>query len=137
MSPTRSRYKKLGLKTVDILEDRPQRARPQLMGGENKYNGARYPFKLFLEEALTRQRNMMMDKFTQILRRLPNVDTSSSSGHTTPFKVHVNFDIPLFDRLIDVDIVDKWLNMLEGYFSVHNFSNRENITFALSRSSPC
>jgi hypothetical protein len=78
----------------------------------------------------------MIDKFTQILRRLPNVDTSSSSGHTTPFKVHVNFDTLLFDGLIDVDIVDKWLNMLEGYFSVHNFSNRENITFALSRSSP-
>jgi hypothetical protein len=53
MSPTRSRYKKLGLKTIERLEDRPQRARTKLMGDENKYDGARYPFKNFLEEALT------------------------------------------------------------------------------------
>jgi hypothetical protein len=33
--------------------------------------------------------------------------------------------------LIDADVVDKWLNLLEGYFLVHNFSNRENITCAL------
>jgi hypothetical protein len=46
-------------------------------------------------------------------------------------KVHVNFDIPLFDVLIDVDVVDKWLNLLKGYFSVHNFFDREKITIAL------
>jgi hypothetical protein len=40
----------------------------------------------------------------------------SSSVHETPFKVHVNFDIPLFEGLIDVDVVDKWLNLLKGYF---------------------
>jgi hypothetical protein len=40
----------------------------------------------------------------------------SSSGHATPFKVHVNFDILLFEGLIDVDLVDKWLNFLKGYF---------------------
>jgi hypothetical protein len=28
------------------------------------------------------------------------------------------------------------LNLLEGYFSVHNFSNRENITFALLKVVP-
>jgi hypothetical protein len=27
------------------------------------------------------------------------------------------------------DVVDKWLNILGYYFSVHNFFNRENITF--------
>jgi hypothetical protein len=37
-----------------------------------------------------------------------------SIGHATPFKVHVNFDIPLFEGLIYVDVVDKWLNLLEG-----------------------
>jgi hypothetical protein len=81
----------------------------------------------------------MMDNFAQILRRLPTGDTSSSSDHfggTTPFKVQVNFDIPLFEGQIDVDVVDKWLNLLEGYFSVHNFSNRENITFALLKVVP-
>jgi hypothetical protein len=73
----------------------------------------------------------MMDNFVQILRRFPMGEASSSSSHATPFKVQVNFDIPLFEGLIDGDDVDKWLNLLEGYFSVHNFSDRENITFAL------
>ena len=59
---------------------------------------------------------------------------SSSSGHfrgTSPFKIHVNFDIPIFEGQLDANALDKWLNLLEGYFSVHNFSNREKITFAL------
>jgi hypothetical protein len=38
--------------------------------------------------------------------------------------------------LIDADTIDKWLNLLEGYFSVHNFSNREKITFALLKAIP-
>jgi hypothetical protein len=37
---------------------------------------------------------------------------------------------------IDADVVDKWLNLLEGYFSVHNFSNKENITFVLLKAIP-
>jgi hypothetical protein len=78
----------------------------------------------------------MMDNFTQILRWLPTGEVSSSSGHATPFKVQVNFDIPLFEGLIDADAIDKWLNLLEGYFLVHNFSNRENITFALLKVVP-
>jgi len=86
------------------------------MGDENKDDGARDPFKMLLKEALMRQRNEMMDNFEQILRQLPTRDTSSSSDHTTPFKVQVNFDIPLFERLIDADAIDKWMNLLEGYF---------------------
>ena len=58
-------------------------------------------------------------------------EASSSSNHATPFKVHVNFYIPLFEGLIDVDVVDKWLNLLEGYFSVHNFFDWEKIIFSL------
>jgi hypothetical protein len=73
----------------------------------------------------------MMENFAQILQRLSTGDASSSSGHATPFKVQVNFDIPLFEGMIDENVVDKWLNLLKGYFSVHNFSDRENITFAL------
>jgi hypothetical protein len=78
----------------------------------------------------------MMDNFVQILRRLPTGDASSSSGGVAPFKVQINFDIPIFEGQIDVDVVDKWLNLLEGYFSVHNFFDRENITFCSLRSSP-
>jgi hypothetical protein len=57
------------------------------MGDEKKDDGAGYPIKMLLEEALARQRNKMMDKFAQILRRLPIGEASSSSGHVTPFKV--------------------------------------------------
>jgi hypothetical protein len=78
----------------------------------------------------------MMDNFMQILRRLPTGEASSSRGHATPFKVQVNFYIPLFEGLIDVDVVDKWLNLLEGYFSVQNFFNREKITFSLLKAIP-
>jgi hypothetical protein len=45
-------------------------------------------------------------------------------------------DIPLFQGLIDVDVVDKWLNLLEGYFWIHNFSDREKITFSLLKVVP-
>jgi hypothetical protein len=54
----------------------------------------------------------------------------------TPFKVQIKFDIPIFEGEIDTDVVEKWLNPLEWYFSVHNFSNRENITFVLLKSVP-
>jgi len=77
-----------------------------------------------------------MDSFMQILRWLPTGDTSSLNGGTTPFKVQINFDIPIFEGQIDADAIDKWLNLLEGYFSIHNFSNREKITFALLKVVP-
>jgi hypothetical protein len=71
----------------------------------------------------------MMENFSHILQRLPiESGTSSSSDHfggTSPFKVHVNFDIPIFEGQIDADVLDKWLNLLEGYFFVHNFSDRK------------
>ena len=38
--------------------------------------------------------------------------------------------------LPDADAVDKWLNLLEGYFSIHDFFNLENITFSLLKSAP-
>ena len=79
----------------------------------------------------------MMDSFLQILWRLPTGDASSSNGGAAPFKVQINFNIPIFEGQIDVDVVEKWLNMLEGYFSIHNFLNRENITFALLKVVPC
>jgi hypothetical protein len=89
-----------------------------------------------IEEALRQQRNKMMDSFTQVLRQLQTGDTSSSCRGATPFEVEINFDIPIFEFYIDADVVDKWLNLLEGYFSIHKFSNRENITFALLKVFP-
>ena len=75
-----------------------------------------------------------MDNFAQNLQRLPTYDASTSNSHSggaTPFKVQVNFDIHVFEGQRDLHIVDRWINMLEGYFSFHDFSNRENITFFL------
>jgi hypothetical protein len=92
-----------------------------------------------LEEALKKQRNVMMDNFAQILQWLPTGNASTSSNHSrraTPFKVQVNFDIPIFEGQIDADVVDRSLNLLEGYFSVHDFSDRERIIFALLKATP-
>ena len=109
------------------------------MADEKKYEVAGDPIKILLEEALKRQRNAMMDNFSQILKRIPKGDTSTSrsySGSSTPFKVQVNFDIPIFEGWIDANTVDKWLNLLEGYFSIHEFSSREKIVFALLKAAP-
>ena len=98
------------------------------------------PINLFLEEALARQRDEMMNIFSQILRRMPTTtDASTSSSHfggMAPFKVEVNFYIPIFKGQIDADALEKWVNILEGYFSVYNFSDRENITFSLLKVVP-
>ena len=96
------------------------------MADEKKDEGAGDPIKILLEEAPEKQRNAMMDNFVQILQRLPTGSVSASSspfGGATPFKVQVNFDIPIFEGQIDADVVDRWLNLLEGYFSVHDFSD--------------
>jgi hypothetical protein len=57
-------------------------------------------------------------------------------GRTSPFKVQVNFDIPVSEGQIDADALEKCLNLLEGYFSVHNFFDREKITFTLLKALP-
>jgi hypothetical protein len=136
MSPTRSWYKELGLELVSLEDNYSRTPKKPSMVGEKKENETRDPFQMLLEEALERQRNEMMDNFAQILWRLPTSDTSTSSRSTSPFKVHIKFDIPIFEGQIDVDIIDKWLNLLEGYFSIHNFSDREKITFALLKVVP-
>ena len=95
---------------------------------------------LFLKESIARQRDKMMNIFSQILRWLSTIaNTYTSSDHsrgTTPFKVQVNFDIPIFKGQIDVDALEKWVNLLEVYFSVYKFSDREKITFALLKVVP-
>ena len=139
MSPTRSGYKELGLDLVKPLQDQPRKPRQMPMGDEKKDEEAGDPIKILLKEALEKKRNAMMDNFAQILQSLPTNGASafrSHSGGATPFKVQVNFDIPIFEGQIDADAIDIWLNLLEGYFSVHDFSNRENIIFALLKASP-
>ena len=81
-----------------------------------------------------------MENFSHILQCLPiESGTSSSSGHfggTLPFKVQVNFDIPVFEGQIDAEALEIWITLLEGYFSIHNFSDKEIITFALLKALP-
>jgi hypothetical protein len=82
----------------------------------------------------------MFKKFADILQRMSIATcTYSSSDHfggTSPFKVHVNFYIPIFEGQIDADALEKWLNLLEGYFFVQIFSDKEKITFALLKALP-
>jgi hypothetical protein len=132
----RSGYQELGLKLISLQDKISRIPKRPLMEGENKYDGTGDPFKNFLEESLMQQRNEMMDSFTQILRQLPTGDVYSSSRGTHPFKVLIKFDIPLFEVQIDTDPIDKWLNLLEGYFAVHNFLKRENINFSPLKAIP-
>ena len=71
------------------------------MEEENKNDGVDDPINLLLEQALMRQRDEMMDIFSHILQCLPIASGASSSrshfGGTSPFKVQVNFDIPVFE----------------------------------------
>jgi hypothetical protein len=97
MSPTRSGYKELGLELVSLEEKNYRMPKRPLMEGRKKYDGTRDPFKMLLEESLMQQRNEMMDIFAQILKWLPTDDTSSSSGGVAPFKIQINFDIPIFE----------------------------------------
>jgi hypothetical protein len=56
----------------------------------------------------------MIYNFSQILRQLPIGYALTSSGGTTRFKVHINFDIPIFEGQIDANDVKIWLKLLEG-----------------------
>jgi hypothetical protein len=78
----------------------------------------------------------MMDSFVQILRRLLTRDTSSSSEGATPFKIQINLNISIFECPIDADVVYKWLNLLEEYFSIHNFQIEKKILLHSSKSFP-
>jgi hypothetical protein len=136
----RSEYSQLGLEFVSLEDNHSRTPKKPSMVAENKNDGAEDSINMLLEQALVRQRDEMMENFAHILQRLSiATSASSSSGHfggTSPFKVQVNFDIPIFEGQIDVDALEKWLNLLEGYFSVQNFSDRENITFALLKALP-
>ena len=81
----------------------------------------------------------MMDNFAQILQQIPTYDAFASNNHSggaTPLKVQVKFEIPVFEGQIDADVIDRWLNFLEWYFSVHDFFDREKIIFALLKAAP-
>jgi hypothetical protein len=134
VSPTRSGYKELGLELASLEDTKSHTPERPVMEGERKDDGTRYPLKILLKEVPLQQRNRMMDSFAKILWWLPTDDASSLNVGAAPFKLQINIQIPIFEGPIDTDVVDKWLNLLEVYFSVHNFSNRENIMSFLLKS---
>jgi hypothetical protein len=140
MSSTRSKYRNLGLEHFPLEDNRSRTPKKPSMVEEKKNDEADDPIKLLFEQALTRQRDEMMENFFHILKRLMIASgASSSSGHfggTSPFKVQVSFDIPIFERQIDAEALEKLLTLLEGYFSDHKFSQKEKITFTLTKSLP-
>jgi len=103
------------------------------MTNENKYNKVGDKINVLFMEALGQQKNEIMDNFMQILWQV-NIATRepSTSNHfkgVIPFKVQVEFYIPLFEGKIDVDDLEKWLSLLKDYCFVKYFSTGENITF--------
>jgi hypothetical protein len=81
----------------------------------------------------------MMDNFVQILQIIPMTTSETSStrnhfGGAKPFKVLVNLNIPLFEGQIDAHALEKWLNLLEGYYSIQKFYDSEKIALALLKS---
>ena len=101
MSRARSEYRNLGLKLVSIEYNQSYKPKKPSMVEENKNDGEDDPISLLLEQDLTRQRDEMMENFSHVLQRLSiALGAYSSSGHfggNSPFKVHVNFDIPIFE----------------------------------------
>jgi len=82
-------------------------------GRKKKDKGVGDPIRSLLEEALARERDKIMKKNSQILRRLlVKADTSTSSdnfGGAAPFKVQFNFDISIFEVQIDANALEKWV----------------------------
>jgi hypothetical protein len=77
----------------------------------------------------------MMENFSNVLQCLLikkyAYSLNNQFGGTSPFEVQVNFYIPIFEGHIDADALEKWLNLLEGYLYVHNFSDKKKITLSL------
>jgi hypothetical protein len=67
----RSGYKELSIKLDSFEESHYLPPKKNPMVEENRDDGEIYPIKLFLKESLMRQRNKMMDNFSQVLRQLP------------------------------------------------------------------
>jgi hypothetical protein len=108
MSPTRSEYSKLGLELVFLKDNRSRTPKKPSMAEKKKNDGAKDPINLLLEQVLMRQMDEMTENFTHILKPpLIASRTSSSNNHfggTSPFKVQVNFDIPVFEGQIDAKV---------------------------------
>jgi hypothetical protein len=87
----RYEYSNLGLEFVSLEDNRSRTLKKPSMAEEKKNDGADDAINLLLEQALTRQRDKMMENFSHILQCLPiATDAYSSKNHfgsISPFKV--------------------------------------------------
>jgi hypothetical protein len=125
----------LDLKLISLGEDHSHQPKWPKIEDEQRDDGVGYPIRFLFEEALAQHRNKMMENFIHILRQFPmETEIPSTRNHfigATHFKVQFKFDIPLFEGKIDEDPLEKWLNLLEGYYYVQKNLNIEKITFTL------
>ena len=67
----------------------------------------------------------MMENFSHILQCLPIATWAYSSnnhfGGTSPFKVQVTFDIPVFEGQIDAEALEKMVNSARRLFLSSQF----------------
>jgi hypothetical protein len=82
MSPTRSEYSNLGLNFVSLKDNLSHTPKKPSIGEENKNDGVDDPINLLLEQALTQQRDEMMDNFSHILKCLPIASCTSHQATT-------------------------------------------------------
>jgi hypothetical protein len=78
MSLTRSKYSKLGLELVSLEDNHSRTPKKPSMAEEKKNDGADDHINLLLEQALTRQRDEMIENFAHILQHLPIASGASS-----------------------------------------------------------
>ena len=94
-------YSKLGLELVYLQENHSHTPKKSSMVEENKTDEVEDYINLLLEQALTLQRNEMMENFSNILQHLSIKKCMYSSrrhfGGISPFKVQVNFDITILE----------------------------------------
>jgi hypothetical protein len=89
MSPTRSEYRKLGLELVSLEDNLSHMPKKPSMVEENKNDRADDSINLLLEQALTRQRDEMMENFSHILQCL-SITTGVSSSRATLEAPHLS-----------------------------------------------
>jgi hypothetical protein len=74
----RSKYRNLGLELVSLEYNFSRIPKKPSVAEENKNDGEGDPIDLLLEQALTRQRDEMMENFSHILQYL-SIATGTSS----------------------------------------------------------
>jgi hypothetical protein len=101
MSLTMYKYINLGLDLISLEENRSCTPKKPSMVAKMKNGRAKEYINILLEQDLARKRDKMMENSSQILQHL-SITTCAYSlrNHfqgTSPFKVQVNFGIPVFE----------------------------------------